>query len=157
MTETTNQDIHDRIVGQNIPKRFLANVERNGSLPAIQWKDAAGAWASITFDELAEQAARLAASLADLGVGHGDRVVMMVANRHEFHPLDIAILFLGATPVSIYNSSAPDQIQYLVNDCGAKVAIVENDTFLVTVSRHAARTSRERTDGDQLRDIIHSH
>jgi long-chain acyl-CoA synthetase len=128
-TETTSQDIHDRIVGQNIPKRFLANVERNGSLTAIRWKNSTGGWSSITFDELADQVARLAAGLADLGVGHGVRVVMMISNRHEFHPLDLAVLFLGATPVSIYNSSAPEQIEYLVNDCGAKVAIVEHDTF----------------------------
>jgi long-chain acyl-CoA synthetase len=127
---TTSQDIHDRIGGQNLPKRFLDNVARNGSLTAIRWKNSAGDWESLTFDELADQAARLASGLADLGVGHGDRVVLMISNRHEFHPLDLGVLFLGATPVSIYNSSAPEQIQYLVNDCGAKVAIVENDTFL---------------------------
>ncbi len=55
---------------------------------------------------------------------------MMLTNRPEFHPLDLAVLFLGAAPVSIYNSSASEQIKYLVNDCGAKVAIVENDAFL---------------------------
>jgi long-chain acyl-CoA synthetase len=39
-------------------------------------------------------------------------------------------MFCGATPVSIYNSSAPDQIQYLINDCGASVAILEDAGFL---------------------------
>ncbi len=70
-------------------------------------------------------AARLTTALKDLGVGRGDTVVMMIRNRQEFHALDLAVLFCGATPVSIYNSSAPDQIQYLTNDCGAKVAILE--------------------------------
>ena len=54
----------------------------------------------------------------------------MLRNRPEFHALDLAVLFLGATPVSIYNSSAPEQIEYLVNDCKAKVAIVEDAAFL---------------------------
>ena len=54
----------------------------------------------------------------------------MIRNRAEFHPLDLAMMFCGATPVSIYNSSAPEQIEYLVNDCGAKVAIVEDSGFL---------------------------
>ncbi|MGE5211767.1 MAG: AMP-dependent synthetase/ligase, partial [Acidobacteriota bacterium] len=63
-------------------------------------------------------------------VGKGDTVVLMLRNRPEFHALDLAVLFLGATPVSIYNSSAPEQIDYLVNDCGAKVAVVEDDGFL---------------------------
>ncbi len=127
---TTSKDIDERIVGQNIPKRFLANVQRNGDVTALQWKTSTDEWESITFNELADQTARLAAGLSDLGVGPGDRVVMMITNRHEFHPLDLAILFLGATPISIYNSSAPEQIEYVVNDCGAKVAIVENTTFL---------------------------
>ena len=138
MSSTTNQDINDRIAGQNIPKRFLANVAENGERTAIQWKTSEGGWDSWTFDELADTTARLAAGLRDLGVGHGDRVVMMITNRAEFHPIDLAVLFLGATPVSIYNSSAPDQIQYLVNDCEAKVAIFEHDDFLARFQKVSA-------------------
>jgi long-chain acyl-CoA synthetase len=127
---TTSQELHDRIVGQNVPKRFLANVARNGSTTVLRWKNSAGEWDSWTLDELAGVTARLVNALKDLGVGHGDKVVLMIRNRAEFHPLDLAVLFCGATPVSIYNSSAPEQIDYLVNDCGAKVAIVEDSGFL---------------------------
>ncbi|MGK0274349.1 MAG: long-chain acyl-CoA synthetase [Ilumatobacter sp.] len=127
---TTSADLHERIVGQNLPKRFLANVERNGGVEVLNWKNSAGAWESKTLAEMAEDTARLTAALKDLGVGAGDTVVMMIRNRQEFHALDMAILFCGATPVSIYNSSAPDQIQYLINDCGAKVAILEDADFL---------------------------
>lgn len=128
--ESTNEEIQERIAGQNIPKRFLANVAANGSTTALRWKDGSGEWQSWTFDDLADKTARLATALRDLGVGPGDRVVMMIGNRPEFHPLDLAVLFLGATPISIYNSSAPDQIRYLVNDCGAKVAILEHADYL---------------------------
>lgn len=127
---TTSQDLHDRIVGQNLPKRFLANVERNGDIDVLNWKTSTGEWASKTLSEVAADTARLTTSLKDLGVGKGDKVVMMIRNRQEFHAIDLAVLFCGATPVSIYNSSAPDQIQYLINDCGAKVAILEDDGFL---------------------------
>ena len=126
----TSEELHARIVGQNVPKRFLANVERNGDVEVLNWKNADGAYESMTLAELADQTARLTAGLKDLGVSHGDKVVMMMRNRQEFHGLDLAILFLGATPVSIYNSSAPDQIQYLINDCGASVAILEDGAFL---------------------------
>lgn len=127
---TTSADLHERIVGQNLPKRFLANVERNGSIEVLNWKNSAGDWESKTLAEMADDTARLTAALKDLGVGAGDTVVMMIRNRPEFHALDMAILFCGATPVSIYNSSAPDQIRYLINDCGAKVAILEDADFL---------------------------
>lgn len=127
---TTSAELHERITGQNLPKRFLANVERNGDVEVVNWKDSSGEWVSRTLSQLAEDTARLVTSLKDLGVGKGDKVVMMIRNRGEFHALDLAVLFCGATPVSIYNSSASDQIQYLVNDCGASVAILEDDDFL---------------------------
>ena len=93
------------------------------------WR-ATDAWGSLTFDELAEKVARAATGLAALGVGPGDRVVFMMRNIPEFHWVDLAVTFLGATPVSIYNSSAPDQVQYLVGHCRAKVAVVEDEGFL---------------------------
>ncbi|MEL6892974.1 MAG: AMP-dependent synthetase/ligase [Actinomycetota bacterium] len=127
---TTSAELHERIVGQSLPKRFLANVARNGDVEVLRWKTSTGDWASKTLADVAADTARLTAGLKDLGVGPGDRVVLMLANRPEFHALDLAVLFCGATPVSIYNSSAPDQIQYLVNDCGAKVAILEHADFL---------------------------
>ena len=126
----SSAELDERIVGQNIPKRFLANLARNGDVEVVNWKNSAGEWESLTMTELADQTARLVSGLRDLGVSPGDRVVMMIRNRQEFHGLDLALLFCGATPVSIYNSSAPDQIQYLVNDCGAKLAIVEDSGFL---------------------------
>ena len=127
---TTSQELHDRIVGQNLGKRFLANLDKNASVEVVRWKDADGAWHGWTMTDLADLTARLATGLAGLGVGKGDTVVLMMRNRPEFHALDLAVLFLGATPVSIYNSSAPEQIDYLVNDCKAKVAVVEDDAFL---------------------------
>ena len=127
---TTSQELHDRIVGHNLGKRFLSNLDTNGSVEVIRWKDTNGEWHGWTMTELADLTARLATGLADLGVGKGDTVVLMMRNRPEFHALDIATLFLGATPVSIYNSSAPEQIDYLINDCKAKLAVVEDDGFL---------------------------
>jgi long-chain acyl-CoA synthetase len=127
---TISAEIDARIAGQNVPTRFLANVARNGGTEVLTWKDADGNWASWTLDQLADEVSRLVTGFRSLGVGHGDTVVLMLRNRPEFHALDIAALCCGATPVSIYNSSAPDQIEYLVNDCRAKVAVVEDAGFL---------------------------
>lgn len=129
-TTTTSDDLYQRIAGQNLPKRFLTNLERNGDVEVVNWKDSSGQWVSKTLNDIAVDTARLVTSLKDLGVGKGDNVVLMMRNRPEFHAIDLAVLFCGATPVSIYNSSAPDQIQYLINDCGATMAILEDDGFL---------------------------
>ncbi len=117
-------------MNDNIPTRFLSTVSQYPDVEVLRWKDGEGAWHGWTLTELADVTARLTTALAGLGVGKGDRVVLMLTNRPEFHALDLATMFLGATPISIYNSSAPEQIEYLVNHCGAKVAIVENVSFL---------------------------
>ncbi|HMF04901.1 MAG TPA: AMP-binding protein, partial [Acidimicrobiia bacterium] len=72
----------------------------------------------------------VAAGLQGLGVGRGDRVVLMVRNRPEFFVADMGALLVGATPISIYNSSAPEQVLYLAGHCEAKVAIVEDVDYL---------------------------
>ena len=80
---------------------------------------------SLTWGELRERVDALAGGLAKLGVKRGDTVALMLANRPEFHLADLAVMTLGAVPFSIYLTSAPDQIAYVVQDAGAKVAIVE--------------------------------
>ena len=127
---TTSQELDQAIAGQTVAKRFLANLERHGDVEVLRWKDAGGDWQTQTLAQVADDVARLTTGLRGLGIGKGDRVVLMLTNRPEFHAIDLAVLFCGATPVSIYNSSAPDQIDYLVNHCGAKMAILENDGFL---------------------------
>ena len=60
----------------------------------------------------------------------GERVLLMMRNRPDFHWFDAAAQFLRATPVSIYNSSSPEEIQYLAGHAEAEVAIVEDAGFL---------------------------
>ena len=100
-----------------------------GDAPALRWKEGE-TWQEMSFTDYADRVARAAAGLRDLGVGPGDRVVLMLRNSPEFHVLDTATLFLGATPVSIYNSSSSEQIEYLAGHCEASVGVVEDDGFL---------------------------
>ena len=55
----------------------------------------------------------------------GDTVALMLSNRPEFHLADLAAMTLGATPFSIYGTFTPDQIEYVVSDAGARVALIE--------------------------------
>ena len=83
-----------------------------------------------TWRDYADRAAAFAGGLAGLGIGRGDRVVIMLRNRLEFHVADVGVLLLGATPISIYNSSSAEQISYLVTHCKAVAAITEEGDFL---------------------------
>ena len=80
---------------------------------------------SLTWSELLRRVEDVAGGLAKLGVGRGDTVAIMLGNRPEFHIVDLAAAMLGATPFSIYLTYPPAEIQYLIGDAGAKVAVVE--------------------------------
>ena len=80
---------------------------------------------AITFGEYAERARRLAGGFHALGVRGGDTVGFMLTNRPEFHLLDNAVMHLGATPFSIYNTSSAEQIAYLLGDAVNRVMVVE--------------------------------
>jgi long-chain acyl-CoA synthetase len=128
----TSVEIEQRTAGQTVPSRFLATVRTRPEGVALRWKAGEG-WGEWTFADYGDRACRVASALGDLGVGPGDRVALMIRNRPEFHVADMAVLLRGATPISIYNSSAPEQIEYLVGHCRAKAAVVEDIGFLERV------------------------
>lgn len=130
MGSVTEADIDRMVEGTTVAREFVDTVAKYGDRTALRWMLPDGSLGSVTFAEFGERAARAAAGLRSLGVGPGDRVVLMMRNIPEFHWLDIGVLLCGATPVSIYNSSSPEQVEYLVGHCGAVVAVVENADFL---------------------------
>jgi long-chain acyl-CoA synthetase len=80
---------------------------------------------SITWAEYADKVRRTAAGLAGLGLGQGDALGIMLTNRPEFHWFDAAALHLGATPFSVYNTYTAEQVEYQMQDSGAKIVITE--------------------------------
>ncbi len=128
----TNAEVAERTAGQTVPRRFLATVRERPHGVALRWKDGDD-WVELTWAQYADQAARVAAGLTRLGIGVGDRVVLLMRNRPEFHIADMGAMLAGATPISIYNSSAPEQIQYLAGHCHANVAIIEDVEYLERV------------------------
>ncbi|CAN5776217.1 AMP-dependent synthetase/ligase [soil metagenome] len=124
-------EIHAAVDGLTVPRRFCDLVAAHGDAEALHTMDEErGGWQSWTWREVADLAAKAAGGLRRAGVGPGDRVLLMMANRPDFHWYDIAAQLLRATPVSIYNSSSPEEISYLAGHAEADIAIVENEGFL---------------------------
>jgi long-chain acyl-CoA synthetase len=80
---------------------------------------------SMSWAEYADKVRALAAGLATLGLERGGALGIMLTNRPEFHFFDSAALHLGATPFSVYNTYAPEQIAYQVTDAGARIVVTE--------------------------------
>src|SRR5215207_8938317 len=126
MGATTAAAASSRAVGAaTIAEAFRITAEDHPDRVAVRTKDDE---VSLTWSELRERVDALARGLHDLGVRRGDAVALMLGNRPEFHIADLAAMTLGATPFSIYATSSPEQITYVVGDAQAKVALVE-ETF----------------------------
>src|SRR5215208_1306495 len=110
-----------RAVGAaTIAEAFRLTVEDHPDRLAVRGENL-----ELTWSQVRDRSDALAGTLAKLGVRHGDTVALMVSNRPEFEIADLAAMSVGATPFSIYLTSAPDQVAYVIKDAGARVAIVE--------------------------------
>ncbi|MCW8985907.1 MAG: AMP-binding protein, partial [Thermoanaerobaculales bacterium] len=81
---------------------------------------------TLSTSEFFGRTAGLAVGLEKLGVGRGDRVMVLTDNRPEWHMVDLATVDLGAADVPVYGTLTPAQISYQIKDSGSKVAIAEN-------------------------------
>lgn len=110
---------------------FREAVSRSPDVIAVRTGDGK---LQLTYHELAARVDALAGGLRALGLGRGDTIALMLSNRPEFHVADLAAVTLGAVPVSIYQTLAPEQIRHVVEDAGAHIAIVEKaylEPFLI--------------------------
>ena len=128
---------------QNLVEAFYISVDRLGGDLAI--RDEARE-VELSWTELRDRVHRIAGGLAKLGLQKGDTVAIMLNNRWEFIPCDLAAVSLGGVPFSIYQTSAPEQIQYLLSDAKSRIAIVEK-AFL-------DRILEARKDLPDLEDVI---
>ena len=85
-----------------------------------------GQWVSVSSDELFSLAQRIAAGLHSIGVKKGDRLALLSETRLEWTLTDAGCIFAGVIDVPIYPTLTPNQVQYILNDSGACVLVVEN-------------------------------
>lgn len=103
----------------------------------------------LSHAELTAQADRLAAGLAELGLGPGDRVVVHLPNDVELVTLTLALLRIGAVPVMALPTHREEEITQLCEDSAA--------TGYVTVDQHFGFDHREvaRRAANRARTLRH--
>ncbi len=105
------------------------NAETYPDHPALSWEEG-GRWRTLTWRQYRDQVAAAAMGLRSIGIARGDFVAIMTKNRPEHVITDLGAVHAGATPVSLYNTLAPEQIQYIADHCNAKVAVLEGREFM---------------------------
>ncbi|MBS9373883.1 (2,3-dihydroxybenzoyl)adenylate synthase [Rhodococcus sp. B50] len=113
--------------GEFLPARAARFADRT----AVVGHDATGTWRRITYRELDDASARIAAGLADLGVRKGDRVVLQLPNIVEYTEVLFAAFRLGALPVFSLPAHRASEIGYFCrfSDAAAYVIAAEHGGF----------------------------
>jgi long-subunit acyl-CoA synthetase (AMP-forming) len=132
MTEETvlveRAAIDAEVEGKTIVDYLNRNAEIYPDQPAIHFKN--GDWDSLTWRQYVDAIHQAAAGLQTLGVGPGEFVAIMAGNRPEHAIADYAAIHTGATGVTIYSTLTAGQIQYIADNCGATVAILEDLDYM---------------------------
>jgi long-chain acyl-CoA synthetase len=103
-------------------------------------------WLDVTATEFRDQVAAVAKGLLAAGVEPGDRVALLSPSRYEWTLVDYAIWSIGAATVPIYETSSDSQIQWILTDSEAVLAVVEN-------ARNAAAVEAARPEAPALQEV----
>lgn len=107
------------------PKLLLQHARERGERPAIREKRR-GIWRTITWRELAEEAAALAAATSERGLQRGAHVALLGDNRPRLYAAMCAAHWLGAIVVPLYQDATADEIASSIQSANVTHVFAEN-------------------------------
>jgi long-chain acyl-CoA synthetase len=117
------------VSGKTICTLFADAAAKWGDRPALHWKNNGG-WETLTWREYRDEVAAVTLALRSLGFGPGQFGLIIARNAPEHVIADLGIVHAGGAAISVYNTLAPEQIEYVANHSEATVAFVEDAGFL---------------------------
>jgi len=124
----------------NLVSLFFARAAEHADAPFLFWKED-GAWQSLSWSETARRVAALREALIGLGLQRCDRVLLVSENRPEWAIADLAIMAAGCVTVPAYTSNTERDHAHVLNDSGARAAIVSTAALAKTLLPAIARSS----------------
>ena len=126
---TQRADIDAAVSGKTVCTIFADAAKKWGDRPALRWKRD-GEWQSLDWKGYRAEVAAVTMALTELGFGPGQFGLIMARNVPEHVIADLGIVHAGGTAISVYNTLAPEQIEYVANHSEASAAFVEDEAFL---------------------------
>ncbi len=83
-------------------------------------------WQDVTAQEFEREVIAVAKGFIAAGIQPGDKIGFICKTRYEWTLIDFALWYAGAVMVPIYDTSAPSQIQWILEDSEAVGIIVES-------------------------------
>ncbi|MGW4242451.1 AMP-dependent synthetase/ligase [Nocardia sp. NPDC004722] len=118
----------------NMSDGAFRHAEQTPNLVVFNTPDGKGGWNDVTATEFAKAVTDVAKGLVASGIELGDRVAIMAATSYEWVVLDFAIWAAGGCTVAIFDSSAAEQVRWILSDSGTKLIVVQNDKHRATVA-----------------------
>ncbi|MGI3170246.1 AMP-binding protein [Pseudooceanicola sp. C21-150M6] len=109
----------------SIPALLDRNANIHGKKAAYREKEF-GIWQSWSWAETREEIRALALGLLKLGVNKGDFIAIIGSNRPHLYWSMVAAQMVGAVPVPVYQDSAAEEMAYVLDHCGARFVIAED-------------------------------
>ena len=95
------------------------------------------AWVEISYREALDKIDAISAWFLDMGIIKGDRLALIIENGPDYVYYDQALQQIGAVNTSIYPTLSETEIEYILNDSGAKTILVGNPFLLRKVAKVA--------------------
>ena len=108
---------------QSVPALLHRNAKEFGDAPAYREKEF-GIWQSWSWAKTEEEVEALALGLINLGINEGDFVAIIGRNRPYLYWSMVAVEMVGAVPVPLYQDAVAEEMEYVLDHCGARFAIV---------------------------------
>ncbi|HEX5631095.1 MAG TPA: AMP-binding protein, partial [Acidimicrobiia bacterium] len=106
--------------------RLREHARRTPDAVALREKSR-GIWRQFTWAEFWDQAETFAHALIAHGIERGDRVAIHSDNRPEWLFTDLGSLAAGAACMGLYPTNPTAEVQYLLNNSGSRLLIVEDE------------------------------
>ncbi|WP_432547130.1 acetate--CoA ligase [Kineococcus sp. SYSU DK004] len=100
-----------------------------GDKVALHWEGEPGDSRTLTYADLQDEVCRLANALEELGVGHGDRVVLYLPVLVETIVTTMACARIGAVVSLVFGGFSAEALRFRVADTGAKLLVTTDGQF----------------------------
>ena len=127
--------VHDDMTG---PWALAERVRVNPDGPLIARKSSVGGrWRDMSARAFRDQVRQVATGLMALGLEAGSAIGIMAHTSYEWTLLDFAAWEAGLVVVPIYETSSPEQAQWILTDADVRLVVVEDaamETMLTSLT-----------------------
>jgi long-chain acyl-CoA synthetase len=121
----------------SVGRQFLDRVHATPDREAYRFPVGDG-WESVTWREAGDRVVRLAAGLVALGLEPEQRVGIASGTRYEWILADLAVMCAGAATTTVYPSTIPEDVGYILADSECRVVFAEDDVQVAKLTEHRA-------------------